>query len=248
MSLVIAALIGASMVHAQEDALEEPPGKPTRASLMEVNFRYRYMAVPDSVLDIWYFDEDDPGANPYKRPQGRAYTVGLEYVLKPKPVNWIFYFEYMGSLMEEGYWDDVEDGEIDHEDGEWIKPEGFGGIILGANGGREVDVTSPDKDVWLSIMLGGGLGIVFLQGELQEWNPGGDEANDPANCPELSTSPAYVRKDVCDPDGVKRIPGVLPIIDMSASLKINFAERAHIRLEGGLHDMLFVGTAVGAVF
>jgi hypothetical protein len=246
---LLTALLGSTLGYAQEDdALAEPPGKPTRASLMETNFRYRYMSVPDSVLDIWYFDEDDPGANPYKRPQARAYTVGLEYVLKPKPVNWIFYFEYMGALMEEGYWDDVEDGDIDHEDGEWIRPEGFGGFLLGVNGGRELDVTNPDKDVWMSIMLGGGLGIVFLQGDLLEWNPGGDEANNPTNCPDQQGSPAYVRKDLCDPDGTKRIPGVLPVIDMFASIKINFADRAHLRLEGGIHDMLFLGTAVGVVF
>jgi len=247
MSVLVTAMLGASLATAQ-DELAEPPGTPTRAAQMEVNFRYRYMTVPDSVLDIWYFDEDEDGANPFKRPQGRAQTFGFEYVVKPRPVNWIFYFEYMSSLMEEGYWDDREDGDIDHEDGEWIKPEGFGAFILGVNGGREVDVTNPDKDVWLSIMLGGGLGIAFMQGELLEWNPGGDEANDPANCPDMVSEPAYVRQESCDPDGSKVVPGVLPVVDMSASLKINFADRAHIRLEGGLHDMLFVGTSVGAVF
>ena len=206
------------------------------------------MSVPDSVLDIWYFDEDDPGANPFKRPQARAYTIGVEYVLKPEPVNWIFYFEYLGSLIEEGYWDDYEDGAVDHEDGEWIRPDRFGGFILGANGARELPVTDQSKDVWASLMLGGGLGIVFMSGELLEWNPGGDPANDPNNCPELELEPAYVRKDSCEPDGVKRVPGVLPVVDLSASVKINFADRAHLRLEAGLHDMLFVGTAVGAVF
>jgi hypothetical protein len=35
---------------------------------------------------------------------------------------------------------------------------------------------------------------------------------------------------------------------MFASIKINFADRAHLRLEGGIHDMLFLGTAVGVVF
>jgi len=228
-------------------AEEEPPGTTTRrAAKMETNFRYRSLTVPDSVLDIWYFDEDDAGANPYKRPSIRAYVVGLEYVLKPEPVNWIFYVEWMGNQIDEGYWDDVEDGNVNHDDGNWVKPDGFGAILLGANGGRELPVTNPDADVWMSLMLGGGLGVAFMTGELIEWNPGGDPENTDVGC--LPEAAAYDRYSACAADSNTRVPGVLPVLDLQASVKVNFADRAHIRLEGGLHNLLYVGTAVGATF
>lgn len=228
-------------------AQDETPGATTRRTAkMETNFRYRYLTVPDSVIDIWYFDEDDPGANPYKRPSLRAYAVGLEYVLKPEPINWIFYVEWMGNQIEEGYWDDVEDGNVNHDDGNWVRPNGFGAIVMGANGAREMPVTNPDNDVWASLMLGGGLGIAFMTGELIEWNPGGDPGNTDLDC--LSSAAAFDRYLECEPDSITRIPGVLPVLDLQASVKVNFGDRAHIRLEGGLHNLLYMGTAVGASF
>ncbi|MEL6345126.1 MAG: hypothetical protein AAFV53_18605 [Myxococcota bacterium] len=257
MLLMTAAWLWAAPALAQEAEEDEQTssaagpgvfGETRRKALMEVNFRSRYMIVPDSVLDIWYFDEDDEGANPFKRPSARAYTVGIEYVLRPDPVNWIFYFEYIGNLMDEGYWDDVDEGAANHENGEWIRPNNFGAFAIGANGARELPLTNPEKDVWLSAVLGGGLGIAFIQGELLAWNQGNDVQNDPNNCPEFSDSAAYVRYEVCEPDETKRVPGILPLVDLSASAKINFGDRAHLRIEGGIHDFLFAGVAFGTAF
>ncbi len=225
----------------------ETPGTTTRRTAqMEANLRYRMLSVPDSVLDIWYFDEDDAGANPFKRPSVKAWLVGAEYVVKPAPTNWTFYFEYMGNAIDEGYWDDVEDGAVNHDDGSWVTPEGFGAIIVGTNIGSEIPITNPDADVWLSLMPSGGLGIVFMTGELVEWNPGGDPENVEPDC--YTDSPAYVRKDYCAADGTTRVPGVLPMLDVTVSAKVNFANRAHIRLDGGIHDLLYFGVAAGAVF
>ena len=83
--------------------------KQNRVGLMEANVRTRILRVPNSIMDVWFFDSDDQGSAPYDRPRVGAYSVGLEYVLKPRPVNWIFYYEYIGSLMSSGYWDDVEE-------------------------------------------------------------------------------------------------------------------------------------------
>ena len=47
----------------------------------ETNFRARYLTVPSSILDIWFFDNDDDGANPFARPKVRAYAVGGEFVI-----------------------------------------------------------------------------------------------------------------------------------------------------------------------
>ena len=76
-------------------------GTVKRPMKMELGFRGRYMFVPDSVMDIWYFNSDDPGANPYDRPKVRAYTVGVELILKPQPTNWILYVEYIGSNVQD---------------------------------------------------------------------------------------------------------------------------------------------------
>ena len=38
------------------------------------------------------------------------------------------------------------------------------------------------------------------------------------------------------------------MIDLSLGFRVNFADRANIRIEGGLHDMIYFGNAIGGVF
>jgi hypothetical protein len=224
-------------------ASTKPPPR-DRVALMEANLRYRYMSVPDSVMDIWFFDSDDEGANDFDRPAVRMYAVGVEYVLKPRPSNWIFYYEYIGSLMEEGYWDDVEEPP-EHDDGDWVNPERLGVHVLGVNYAHEIEVTPSDRDVWLSMLFGAGLGVGVVVGELEQWHPGGNEGID-NQC--RRQSPSYDRKDASPDDGAKRIPGLIPVLDLSGSFRLNFADRANVRLDFGLHDMFYIGTAAGGVF
>jgi hypothetical protein len=211
---------------------------------METNFRFRYLSVPNSVMDIWFFDSDEEGANPFERPKIRMYTFGVEYVLKPKPMNWIFYYEYVGSGIKEGYWDDAEEP-ADHDDGDWIKPSGFGMHVVGANYAHEIDVSSPERAVWVSMLFSAGLGAGFVSGQLQTWHPGGNETIT-NQC--LRDAPAYERKNSCPDDGNVRLPGLLPILDLTMSARINFQSKATVRLDAGLHDIFYVGTAVGTVF
>ena len=119
----------------------------------ETNFRARYLSVPDSILDIWFFDNDDDGANPYPRPSVRAYAAGVEFVMKKEPMNWTFYLEYIGNLMAEGYWDDVEKPAA-HDDGDWVRPDGLGILAIGGNYGHEVYALD-----WWSFVFGGGVGL-----------------------------------------------------------------------------------------
>ena len=220
------------------DDLVEVPVK--RKHRYETNFRARYLSVPDSILDIWFFNNDADGANPYPRPKVRAYTAGAEFVLQKNPANWVFYFEYMGNLMAEGYWDDV-DKPADHEDGDWVRPDGLGMLIIGSNYGHEIRATP-----WWSFVFGGGLGFGVLLGDLTSWGPGSSATNQSGGC--YGTSPAYLRKDLCAEDGTKRIPAVLPIVDITASTKFHLADQANVRLDIGLHNMLYIGTAFGTVF
>ena len=146
----------------------------------------------------------------------------------------------MGNIIQEGYWDDVEEPG-DHEDGDWIRPDGFGIIAVGANYGYEV-VAQP----WLSFVFGGGLGVGVVLGELTQWNPGGSTENSEPDC--LPSAAAYERVDLCEDDGAKRVPGVVPIVDISAAVRFNFGDQANLRIEGGLHDMIYGGVAMGVVF
>ena len=211
---------------------------------MELNLRGRYLSVPSAIMDAWYFDADDEGANPFQRPNLRMYSFGLEYVVKPQPANLIVYYEYIGNGIDEGYWDDRE-SPPDHDDGDWLKPSNFGLHVIGFNYAHEIPISDDSKNVWVSMLFGGGVGIGILSGELTVWHPGGNESIT-NNC--LRDAPAFERKDTCEPDGEIKLPGVLPVLDLTMSTKVNFAERAHARLDLGIHNTFYVGTAVGTVF
>lgn len=210
-----------------------PSAGPTQARpyLMEVNLRGRYLGVPDSLLDIWYFDAEDDGGNHPTRPSLRAWSAGLEYVIKNRTNNGIFYFDYIGNLTPEGYWDDREDPE-DYSDGDYVVPDRVGLIALGANYAFEAHATD-----WLSFMFGAGLGALFVTGELQKWD--GEDGK--------PSYEVYAERPT-DPDDVIVIPRVLPMVDINAGIKFDINHRAGIRLEGGFHNALYGGAAVGIIF
>lgn len=213
---------------------------------MEMNFRLRKMSVPDNLMDIAFFSteeiKDDTGLD-LARPKIRGYAMGLEFVTKKDGANGLFYFEFADSLMEEGYWDDREgEADKDHHDGEWIVPsKNLGLLTLGANYGYEaffVRTEQTQGNFGLSFLVGGGLGVGFLVGDVQYL-----AMND-------QFVPAYVRAQMDEePDGPK--PGVIPVapmVDLNAGLRFNFGDRAVLRLEGGLHTMLYYGGTLGIMF
>lgn len=216
---------------------------------MEVGLRVRGLSVPDSIVDSWAYSEDDADPAPLPRPKVRGMAFGLEYALVQPQTTWIFYLERFSNRTEAGYWDDVDDGEIDHDDGRWIDPsDNFGLIDLGVNTGRDFPVTNHDKPVWLAVSLSGGLGVGFLTGELAEWLPGQNLTDDTVLEPDcLPDSVAYDRYGACGDDGSVRIPKVLPLIDGNLGLKLNFPY-GYLRLEGGLHDAAYWGVAGGGHF
>ncbi len=224
-----------------QDVDEAPPagdpsaGQPERARdfLMEVNLRGRYMVVPDSILDIWYFNGSDDNGAHLERPSIRAYATGLEFCVRNDTQMGAFYFDYWGNLIEGGYWDDVEDPE-DYLDGDWMEPsENFGVVNFGINYYYDMRLAK-----WFSIVVGAGLGGAYVIGDLEQWDSKGGEA-------------AYkVHQDDPDapPDDVYRIPSVVPVVDINAGVKFHINDRASIRLEGGLHNLLYGGGALGIVF
>lgn len=226
------------------EATDEVKPQKTRDYLMEVNFRGRYLFLPDSLLNIWY--ETHEGET-IERPKVHAYNLGLEFVVRNKKDNGIFYVDYLSSLIKPGYWDDI-DSPPDYLDGEYIKPETFGLLMIGANYASEIHATP-----WFSVVFGAGLGVAIKTGNLVKWLPGGDENSADPTCG--SDAPAYQRAlgleeggDECAHDGIKDIPTVLPVLDINLGVRFNINDHASIRLEGGLHDLPYAGGSVGITF
>lgn len=225
-----------------------PPTRSPRDYLMQVNARVRYLSIPDTLIDPWYYDIDDPGANPFKRPKVRGWAFGGEFVFDRDAANYVIWAEYLHPKLKEGYWDDVDDI-VDHEDGDWVRPDGLGLGLVGFDYMHEFTAvpTGPDQSpVGLSFLFGAGLGVGIIGGGLEYWSYGNPATSADPDC--LSTAPAYERKDVCASEGYKRIPRVVPVADLSLAMRLNFADHAHLRIEGGLHDAPFFGTAAGVVF
>ncbi len=241
----------------EEDPEAEPSNTPTappevapiapaktRKFLMEVGFRGRYMDLPDSLLDLAYFRNDE-GSEVPQRPHVSAYSLGIEFVIKDEKANGIFYVEYLNPMIKPGYWDDKEEPE-DHLDGSYLELEKFGLVLIGANYAYEIRATP-----WLSFLFGAGVGAGIKIGELKEWQPG--EPDDSGNNTEwdcgVAPSPAYVRHESCADDGYIETPPAVPYLDVNLGPRFNIGDRATLRLEGGVHAFLpYGGGTVGIVF
>ncbi len=222
-----------------------------RSYLMEVGFRGRYMAVPGDLLDAFVSAHDDDGVYP-ERPEIAAYALGLEFVVKEKSANGIFYIEYMNPMIEAGYWDDADRGSPDPDDGSWVEPKNFALITIGANYAYELHATN-----WLSFLFGAGLGGGIVLGDLYEWQAGEDPSDPEGNNnnaePDCgSQDQAFLRKDECAHDAELvadgDIPPVIPFVDINIGFRFKISDKASIRLEGGLHNMFYGGGAVSVVF
>lgn len=256
--MLLAAAFLASIAHAGTDGMTEPRStlyqmedvggdttstteapKAERAYSLQVGFRGRMVSVPKSILDIWFFDAKDAGWPLSEgRPKINGWSLGLEFVYKKDQSAGIFYFDYVHSNMKAGYWDDREDP-ADHADGDWLDPQNLGLVAFGADYSYDIPLvkTSQTKGIFgMSFAVGGGLGLGVMIGQLDRWAPGTDG------------TPAYIRKDNGPADGTKKIPRVLPIVDVNAGLAFNFGDRATLRIEGGLHTLLYYGLSLGVIF
>jgi len=211
------------------------------------NLRYRYLMLPAGILNSWYHKPDEGPLN-HPRPGISAHVIGGEFALEPAPASFLFWTEYWKVNWKEGYWDDRESGTPDYVDGDWLAPTKLGMVAFGANFGREFPLTSETADTWLGFYFSGGFGLGILTGKVDQWKPGNstDFGGAPPDCG--AGTPAYVRKDVCPADSTLNLPPVAPIIDLTLGVRLNVSEVMNVRLEGGLHDMIFVGGGAGAVF
>ena len=123
-------LMSIGLVHAENTSVEQRD----RDYTMEVNLRARQLLIPDRILDTWFYNSDTTGAYPEARPSIEAQVFGVEYAFTKEQRSWVIWGEYMASGLKEGYWDDVDTGEtVDHDDGDWVRPDNFNGWWAGFN-------------------------------------------------------------------------------------------------------------------
>ncbi len=227
------------------------PAPPEPAAVQDTRRRYelmlrsRYLSVPRGLMDLFLMDTGDTGwpLGETRRPPVLAYTIGLEFaVLQKRNTSLGVYVEYIGSLLEEGYWDD-HDNPVDGRDGDWLRPnKGFGGLAVAFNAFYDAPIVDGSQtrnqfDLWFYV--GGGIGIVGIVGTMDQWEL------DP-----VSGTPAYLKAQRGDePDGTLKLGSpVWPMVDFEMGFKMLIAEHVVLKLGGGLHDGLQVGGSLGARF
>jgi hypothetical protein len=218
---------------------------------VEVGLRYRSLSVPNSLMAIWFTDaSDDEWVRAGEdRPDISATSIGVEYILKWDMSNTIIYFDYISSRTIGGYWDDRDD---DWDDGSYVLPtDNLALLNLGADylaNIKLIKIEQTEGKFGLDLMLGGGLGVAFVTGDVRYW-----EQNEQSQTRSWRKYECYLTNPV---DGVQtkgacsgvdttplvqKIPRVLPMIDVIAALRFNIMDKTAIRLEGGLHDLLYLG-------
>ena len=101
----------------------------------------------------------------------------------------------------------------DHESGPWVRINNLGGWFFGSTYKYAIPLTPKHKDTWLSLMIGGGLGMGVVQGTVSYWvSPGLTDSS----C--LSEAPS-TRKDYCLPETFDGIPSIIPTIDLDMGLQ-----------------------------
>lgn len=203
--------------------------------------RLRAVSVPKGLLDVWFFDDDDQDwAYIEPRPRVRGTAFGLELGLRRPNSQGIFYAEFVDAGLADGYWDDVENP-AEHLDGEYLAPSaGLGLVAFGLNYAAEIHALRTEDTggrFGASFLVGGGLGLGVLVGELDRWGP------------DNQGNPGYKRYlDGLPPDDDKNLPRVFPMVDINVAVRADFGSRVLWQLEGGLHTMLYYGTSLAVVF
>lgn len=210
----------------------------------EVNLRGRRMTMPRGILDVWFTPTDDLPKSVSdrlgdlaERPFVNGWAYGVELAFRDRQASGIVYFDWVESRMEGGYFDDPDE---EYDDGDLILPAPNLGIAMfGVNYAYDIPFVKTEKTkgiFGLGLTVGAGLGLGILVGQVERWEEADREPS----------YEKYLRGD--PPNSEDSLPGFYPVVDFNIGLKMNFADRFHVRFEGGLHTMLYYGMAAGMSF
>ncbi len=220
----------------------------------EVSLRARYMGLPKSFMDLWDTRAKDEGwalskdaapdwDHPRDRPTIHGIAYGLEVAFRKGNGGGAVFFDWVDSNMKEGYWDDRDDNPApeDFLDGDYLVPaKNLGIIMFGGDYQYEVPIVKPEltnNAFAMHFHVGTGAGLALMVGKLDRWVPGEND------------EPSFQLYDQGDaPNSEKKIPRVLPVVDLNVGLKFTFADRLVLRVEGGLHTLLYGGGSLGMRF
>ena len=201
----------------------------------EINFTYRSASLPSSWLDGFLSESTSL----------KTQNFGLEYVRIRDQNNWHFYYEFQQNKTRSDFWDDIDDPE-DNTDGVYIAPSDLAIHALGFQSSYEFPIQTPT--VQTSVLLGGGLGIGILTGELHRWyHDSNERAQNNSGCPSTGGFlGAETRASLCEnnPDEEDLPIPVIPILDVSLGIRVTY-ENFSSRIMFGLHNFPYWGIALG---
>lgn len=234
------------------DAAAEAPGKRRKKAgerkvRFEVNLRAKNMSLPRGMLNIWFTPNDEIDARVVQaldgkgnafRPDFSGWAYGVEVAFKDNNAAGVVWFDWVDSDLEEGYFDDADNQPLD---GDYLVPgPNLGIIMFGADYAYDIPLVklSMTKGAFgMSMQVGAGLGLGVLVGQYEQWEEG------------EGAYPSYEQYlDGLPPNSLKTLPGFYPVLDINLGLKFNFADKFHVRAEGGLHTLLYWGFAAGMSF
>lgn len=227
--------------------------KPDLPFEMEAGIRWKFMSIPRSIMSVNFTEEADDGwiLPGQDRPDIKALAMGVEFVIKWDTSNLFLYMDYTSSRTQEGYWDDRDE---DFTDGSYVVPtDDLSIITVGADYMADiklVDLSLTDNKFGMSLLLGGGLGISYVRGDVIYW-----EATQDSPMPSFDKYSNYLTcqdstagcPENLEPEA-QNIPRVLPMIDIQAAIRFNIMDRTALRIEGGLHNLLYWGGGFDVAF
>ncbi|MCB9681392.1 MAG: hypothetical protein H6733_07950 [Alphaproteobacteria bacterium] len=225
----------------------------------EFGLRGRYLILPQGMMDIWFTDDTDAFPEWALRSDGQycldhpdslacgrgrplihGWSGGVELAIKTNRSAAVLWFDWVDSMMKDGYWDDRDDPPRP-DDGDYLVPSSnFGLVMFGVDYQFELPLVPLERTkgaFGFDLIVGTGLGLGIMVGQLDRYVPGEND------------EPSFELYDNGEPtNSTKAIPDFYPVLDLNLGFKFNFADRVSLRVEGGLHTLLYGGAGLDFKF
>lgn len=204
--------------------------------------RMRAIVVPSWILGMWY----DEHSTHWDGQTNLAY--GLEFVWRKVGAYEISTaIEYADLSMPNAFW--LESGDpAQKADYTEIDLQLLSLVISG--------YWYWDVEEWFAPYVGGGIGIGMVLGDIYRFKAqsgsacadalGGTSGFAPNECFDDNREPQPDAIDLASKTLEDRVPGVVPVLNLTGGLRFNMGEHAIAKLEVGFYDYFFGGLSIGA--